>query len=80
MAISRGVPTSWQEMAKEIIDGYYQRLNLTFDGHSEVVMVRQEFSPVLSPLYVRIRLDGYKVEFEHNEEYKIPPPQCWEKQ
>ena len=63
---------------REILEGYYDTMGLPWGCRA--VQVRRKFYPFPSPVMVRIRLDGYQVEFEHNPGFEIPPRQCWEKQ
>lgn len=65
----------WSEGAEEILKEYHARMGIPYEGN--VVQVHQDMEPMRGPLIVRIRLDGYKVEFEHNEDYSIPPPSQW---
>lgn len=64
----------------DIMTEYYERLGLPMDG-SNAIGVGQKLLPdnTVGPVIVTIRLDGYRVEFEHHPTFVVPPPECWEK-
>jgi hypothetical protein len=69
----------WLDHADEILNGYHDKLGLPPDG-TDIVQIRQTVYPDASPIVVRIRLDGYKVEFDHDGTYEIPPHSQWVRQ
>lgn len=60
-------------MSKLILETYRDRHGIPFG----CIEVRQHMYPYTGPLMVRIQLDGYEVDFPHNEDYEVPPPSQW---
>lgn len=63
----------------EICQGYFDKLGIPLETNA--VHVRKEMNPFFhTPIIVRLRLDGYEVQFFHNENFDIPPHSQWGRQ
>ena len=74
-------PCTPRRVGCEMVDimlEYYERTGL--EG-TNAISLRQCLQPdnTVGPLVVTIQLDGYKVEFEHNEDFVVPSPVCWDR-
>lgn len=69
---------TWADQAEAILHGYHDRLGIPWDV--KAMQISQQTYPDIGPVVVRIRLDGYQVEFVHTPDYRVPPPACWSKQ
>jgi hypothetical protein len=67
----------WAEL-DEVLEGYYDKTQLPRGG--DTIMVCRQFYPVGSGIVVRIRLDGYEIEFIHESDFRVPPHECWQRQ
>lgn len=71
------LPTTDEAFAelKRVCEGY-----TTKGMPSSAVSTHQWMQPYSPTITVKLKLDGYQVEFPHDESFEVPPPSQWVKQ